>query len=109
MQCGACKQRDVDGNHDGDVVPCRAKSGDDAGDRRAHVGPVVEHIERELESVVTLADGNPFVALLSEQAPGTFRERLAVELRERLRRAEACARAADEQHARQRSMRHASV
>ena len=87
----------------------RTQARDDAGDRRAHVGAVVEHVERKLEPVRELADRDPLVARLAEQPPRAFRERLAVDERERLRRAEARARAADEQDARQRSMRHASV
>ena len=79
------EERRVDGNHDHDLVVRGAQSGDDAGDRRADIRPVVEKIERKLEPVGALAD------------------------RERLRRAEARTRAPDEQDARQLPIRHASV
>ena len=86
-----------------------AQAGDEPGDRRAHVGAVVQQLERKLEPVGELADGDPLGARLAEHAPRTLRERLAVDARERLRRAEARARAADEQDARQLVMRHGSV
>ena len=91
-----------------DLVRSRAQPGDDAGDRRAHLGAVVEHGERELEPVRRLADGDPLVAE-RERLPADLGERAAVEAGERLRRAEPRARAADEQNARQASIRHGSV
>ena len=101
-------QRNVDRQDDGDAVRGRAQPGDDPGERSAHVAPVVEHRERQLERVGGLADGEPLVAA----PPSTrqrARERLSAELRQRLRRAEARARAADEQHAGQPVIRHGSV
>ena len=44
------------------VVRRGAQAGDDARDRRAHVGAVVQHRERELEPVGRLPDGDPLVA-----------------------------------------------
>ena len=70
--------------------------------------PSSSDVERQLE-LAALADGDPLVAGFAERAPRALRERLALEPCERLRRAEALARAADEQDARQRSMRHGSV
>ena len=103
------EERRVDGDHDHDLVACGTESGDDTRDRRADVRCVVENVERELEPVGPLPDGDPLVACVAQQAPGAFGERLAAEPRECLRRAEARARAPDEQDARQLSIRHASV
>ena len=71
--------------------------------------PVVEERERELEPVRDLADGEPLLARLAERPPGAVGEGLSLPLRERLRRAEAPARAADEQDARQVRTRHGSL
>ena len=54
-------------------------------------------------------DGEPLVARLPEQAPGSIGERLSLVLGELLRRAEPTARPADEQDPRQRLIRHGSV
>ena len=54
-------------------------------------------------------DPDPLVARLAEQAPGAVAERLAVEHRELLRRAEPRARPAHEQDPRQAVIRHGSV
>ena len=75
----------------------------------ASLRAVVEELERQLEPVRALADREPLVARLAEHAPGPLGERLAAEPGERLRRAEARARAADEQDARQARTRHGSV
>jgi len=57
----------------------------------------------------TLLHGEPLVADLAEGVPRALGERLAVQPRERLRRAEAGACTADEQHTRQVRTRHGSV
>ena len=103
------QERRVDRDRDDQVVRRRPQTGDEAGDRRAHVRPVIQERKRQLEAVRVLADGEPLVAGLAEQPPGPLRERLAVESRERLRRPEPPARPADQQDARQLSMRHASL
>src|SRR5437764_15062939 len=109
VQCGLREQRRIDRDHDDDVVPGRAQSGDDACERRADLGPVVEQVERKLEPIRLLPDRDALLAGLAEQAPRALGERLGPELREGLRRAEARAGAPDEQDARQLAIRHASV
>ena len=101
--------RQVHRQEDRDVVTRRPEPGDHARERRAHVRPVVGERKRQLETVGDLPHGDSLVARLAEHAPRALRKRLAVETGERLRRAEAPARAADEQNAGQPVIRHASV
>ncbi len=56
--------------------------------------------ERQLEPVVVLADRENLVADLVEKAPPAFRQRLPAKRSERLRRAEALGRTADEEQPR---------
>jgi hypothetical protein len=99
----------VDGQHDADVVRRSVQAGHEPGDRSAHLALVVEDFERKDEAVLTLAEREPLRTNLAERSPRTRRERLAVELRERLRRAEAAACPADEQDPGQVSRRQGSV
>ena len=63
------------------------------------VRAVVEHRERQLELIRGLPDRDDLVTDLAEHAPAALGERLATEACERLGRAEAIGRAADEQDA----------
>ena len=72
--------------------------GDDSGHRRPHVDAVVEHVERQLE-LAALPTASRSSHASPSVAPRPLRQRLALEARERLRRAEPLARAADEQDA----------
>ena len=84
----------------------RAARRRDRGSRRAPRSPSASTGNGSV--LVALADRDALVARLAERPPGALGERLVAEARERLRRAEARARAADEQHARQ-TIRHGSV
>jgi DNA-3-methyladenine glycosylase I len=106
---GGGEQRTVDRDDHRGRIRGRPEARDDAGDRRPDVGAVVEHRERQRQLVGGLADGDPLTARGAEHAPHAFRERLGAEARERLRRPEPAARAADEQDARQPSIRHGAV
>ena len=97
--------RTVDREKDSDVVAGGPQAGHHAGDRRAHSSRVVDHVEWQLAG---LADDQHLVARLGKDAPAAIGERLTFEHHESLRSAEAAARAADQQHARQRTMRHGS-
>ena len=99
----------VDREYEADVMTRRAQSGDEARDGSAHVGAVVEDRKRERQRVGLLPDGDPLLAGRAQHAPGTLGKRLAPEERQCFRRAEAAARAAHEQNAGQRSMRHCSL
>ena len=90
-------ERAVDREEDRELGRGRAQPGDDARDRRSRLGRLDDDVERQLE--VALADREPQRERLAEDSPATLRERLAPEARQRLRRAEALRRAADEQHA----------
>ena len=92
------------GIDDRDVVRRRAQPG---GDRRDRAGPGI--VQRRERQPVAPTDGDPLVADLPEQPPRTLGERLPLEPGERLRRAEAAARAADEQDPGQLAIRHGSV
>jgi len=85
-----------------------AKCGSGADDRRAHVAPVVEHLEGELQAVGGLADDDDVADSLCQGAMRPLGERLPLVERERLRRPEAYARAADEERARYVSIRQGS-
>ena len=98
----------VHGKHHAEIVTGCAQPGDDAGDRRADLCAVVQKRERQVEQVRDLADGDPLVAE-GERLPADLGQRPAVETSERLRRAEAGARPADEQNAGQTLIRHGSV
>src|SRR5262249_51293813 len=102
-------ERGVHGEHDRDRARRRTKAGDDAGERGARLGPVVEELEWQLEPVAELANREAVLARLPEGAPGTGGERLLAEPSERLRRSEPGAGATDEQNAGQARTRHGSV
>jgi hypothetical protein len=76
-----------------------AKASDDSEDRGTLLDTIVEDGEGKLEPVGFLPDGQDLGAGLAEQAPSPLREYLAADPRERLRRAEAVRRAADEEDA----------
>ena len=80
--------------------------GDNARDRGANLCPIVDHLERKLTE---LADDQHLVAGFLEHTTAAVEQRLAVEQRKRLRRAEPAARAADQQNAGQRTTRHCSL
>jgi hypothetical protein len=90
--------RHVDRDHDGDLVRRRAETG---GDRRDRTRPGIGQPAG--------TDSEPLVAYLPEQPPGAVGKRLSFVLGQLLRRAEAAARAADEQDPRQARIRHGSV
>ena len=92
-------QRDaIDRKDDGELRRRRAKPRDEPRQRRADVGAVVDQLERQCEPVRMLADGEPVRTSLAEQPPRALGHRLAAAHRNKcLRRAEARARAADEQ------------
>ena len=96
-------ERAVDRKREADVVRRRPQARDDAEDRRALLRSVVEHRERQLERGLCLPDSEYFVTDLVQGPPRPLGERLAPELRERLRRAEALRCAADEEDPRRRS------
>ncbi len=98
--------RTVDGQEHRDVVRSGPQACDHTGDRRPHVRSIVEHVERQL---TRLADHQHLVTCAREHATPPVVERLAFQFDQRLRRAEAPARTADEQDAGQRSTRHGSV
>lgn len=98
----------VDREHDAGVAAGGTQSRDDARDRRAYRGPVVDDRKRKCEAVPPLSHRDPLVADLTEQAPGPLGERLASEARESLGRAEAAARPADQEDAAQSRTRHDS-
>ena len=78
----------------------RSQSGDHAEDRRALRRAVVEDGKWKLEPVIVLSDGEDLFAHLAENPPRTRGERLTAERCERLRRAEAFGRAADQEDSR---------
>ncbi len=98
MQRRGGEARHVDRDDDGDLVGRGPQSG---RDRRDRTGARIVETARP--------DPDPLVARLAEEPPGAVAERLALELRELLRRAEARARAAREQDPRYAVMRHGSV
>ena len=79
VQRARSHERDVDGQHDDDLVARLAQSGDHTVHRRPRGGSVVEH--REREAVGLLADDEHLVADLAQQALCTLRQRLAPEPR----------------------------
>ena len=95
------RERQVDRQEHDRVVRRQPEPGDDAGERRPHGRAVVGDRERQ-HQLARLADGDALVEGVAEHPPGALCERLAAEAGERLRRAEASARAADQQDARQR-------
>jgi len=95
----------VDGQEHDDIVRSSVQARDNARDRRTDLGGVVDHVERQLAG---LADDEHLVTYLTEDAPCPVDERLTLDLRERLRRAEPTARPADEDDATQRLRRHGS-
>ena len=101
-------ERAVDRQADGEAGLGCGQPGHDAGNRRPHLGPVVQHRERQLRPV-PLPDGDALVARLPERPPRALRKRLSPEPGQRLRRAEPARGAAEEQDARQAFSRHASV
>ena len=90
-------QRHVDWEKQADIVGGRAQARHDARDGSPYLGSVVDEPEREVEAVGPLADRDPLVARLAEETPGTLRERFPVQVRQRLRRAEAPTCSADEE------------
>ena len=76
--------RHVDRDDHNDVGGRGPEPGDNPGKRGSGLGPVVEDLEGEIERVGRLPDREALGASLSEEAPGTFRERLSVKARERL-------------------------
>src|SRR5207237_5729536 len=106
---GGVDERAVHRQRDADVVGGGAQPGDEARDRRPDLRPVVEQRKRERQRIRLLPHGDALAAGLAEHTPRPRGQRLAVELRQRLRRAEAAARSADEQDPRQLSIRHGSV
>ena len=99
----------VDREYDRTLGSRGTQTGHDPGKGCADLGVVVDELERQLERICPFTDREPLVAGLAEQAPGALGQRLAVERRKRLRRAEARACAANEQDARQARRRHVSV
>ncbi len=99
--------RHVDRQDDAHVGARGAQSGDEPMNRSALFDAVREHRERKL--LVALPDRDALVARLPERPPGALCERLALDARERLRRAEPRARPADEQDSRYGRIRHGSV
>jgi hypothetical protein len=87
----------VHGDDDADVVPRGAESSDYAREGCAHGRAVVDDMEWERQLVLGFSNGETFVADLRERSPCTCGKRLAIQLGERLRGAEAAAGAADEQ------------
>jgi hypothetical protein len=74
-----------------------AKRRHEADDGRAQVAPVVDDVEWKVEVVAGLADDENAAKGLVEQTMRALAEDLALEAGKGLRRAEAAARASDEQ------------
>ena len=91
--------RAVDGQDDAGVVRGRAHPGSDAVRGRTLLDAVVQHRERQVERIGLLADHEHLLADLGEHAVRAFGEPRTAESSERLRRAEARRRSAEQQHA----------
>jgi hypothetical protein len=102
-------ERCVDRQEHRDVVRCGAQARNEPGKRRPDVGSVVLDLERKLQLIVGFAEGAPLVTRLAEDPPRALGEGRTVDARERLRRAEAPARASNQQHSCQSTMRHSSL
>src|SRR5262249_36500464 len=105
---GSRNARSVDGQDDADVIGRRPESCNDSRNWRSNIAAVVEDGEGQLELIVLLAEREPLVAK-GKSLPRGFGQRQAFDPREGLWRAEAAARAADEEDPRQALMRHGSL
>ncbi len=102
-------ERDVHRQDDAEIVARCPQPRDEARERSAHVGAVLDDLVGQTERVSALPRRKPFVAQFAERSPRACRECLAVELGERLRGPEPAACAADEQDPGQTSRRQGSV